>query len=69
MGPTRTPEAVIQLLNQETLRVIQSPEIRAKFLNLATEIVGSTPDQLRAAVAADMAKLEKVIKAAGIRAD
>jgi len=68
-APARTPEPIIQLLNQETLRVLQSPEIREKFFNGASEVVGSTPEQLRAAVAADMAKLEKVIKAANIRAN
>jgi tripartite-type tricarboxylate transporter receptor subunit TctC len=68
-APARTPDAVIQLLNQETLRVIQSPDIREKFFNGASEVVGSTPEQLRAAVAADMGKLEKVIKAAGIKAN
>ena len=67
-APARTPEPVVQLLNQETLRVIQAPEIREKFFSLATEVVGSTPEQLRTAVAADMAKLEKVIKTANIRA-
>jgi tripartite-type tricarboxylate transporter receptor subunit TctC len=68
-APAHTPELIIQLLNQETQQVIQSPEIRERFFNMATEVVASTPDQLRAAVASDMTKLEKVIKAAGIRAD
>lgn len=68
-APARTPEAVIQILNRETLRVIQAPDIREKFFNGASEVVGSAPDQLRAAVAADMGKLEKVIKAANIRAN
>jgi len=68
-APARTPDAIIQLLNQETMRVIQSAELREKFFNGASEVVGSTPEQLRAAVAADMGKLEKVIKAAGIKAN
>ncbi len=68
-APARTPEAIIQLLNQETLRVIQLPEIREKFFNAATEVVGSTPEQLRTAVASDMAKLDRVIKATGLRND
>ena len=68
-APARTPESVIQLLNQETLQVLRAPEVREKFFNGASEVVGSSPDQLRAAVAADMSKLEKVIKAAGIVAN
>ncbi len=68
-APARTPEAIIQLLNQETLRVIQSPEIRERFFNAATEVVGSSPEQLRAAVTADMEKTARVIKTAGIRAN
>ena len=68
-APARTPETIIQMLNQETLRVIQSPEIRERFFNAATEVVGSSPDQLRAAVTADMEKTTRVIKATGIRAN
>ena len=68
-APARTPQNVIQLLNQETLGVLRAPEVREKFFNGASEVVGSSPDQLRAAVAADMAKLERVIKAAGIVAN
>jgi tripartite-type tricarboxylate transporter receptor subunit TctC len=68
-APARTPENIIQLLNQETLRVIQSPETRERFFNAATEVVGSTPEQLRAAVTGDMEKTARVIKAAGIRAN
>jgi tripartite-type tricarboxylate transporter receptor subunit TctC len=68
-APARTPDAVIQILNQETLRVIRSPEAREKFFAAATEVVGGSPDQLRAAVASDMDKTARVIKAAGIRAN
>jgi len=68
-APARTPDAIIQMLNQETLRVIQAPEIRERFFNAATEVVGSSPDQLRAAVTADMEKTARVIRAAGIRAN
>jgi len=68
-APARTPEPIIQLLNQETLRVIQSLEMRERFFNAATEVVGSSPEQLRAAVTADMEKTARVIKTAGIRAN
>ena len=68
-APARTPATIIQMLNQETLRVIQSPEMRERFFNAATEVVGSSPDQLRAAVTADMEKTTRVIKATGIRAN
>jgi hypothetical protein len=67
-APARTPEAIVRALNQETLRVINALELREKFSAAATEVVGGTPDQLRAAVAEDMSKLERVIKAAGMRA-
>ena len=67
-APARMPQASVRALNQETLRVINAPALRGKFSAAATEVVGGTPDQLRAAVAADMAKLERVIKAAGMRA-
>ncbi len=65
--PSRTPEAIIALLNQETVRVLNKPEIREKLLGAGIEVVGSSPDQLAATIRGEMARFGKVIKDSGIR--
>jgi tripartite-type tricarboxylate transporter receptor subunit TctC len=68
-APAQTPVAIVQRLNQEIVRVLNTPELREKFLNVGIEPVGSTPEQLAARVKSDMVTLGKVIRDAGIRAD
>lgn len=40
-----------------------------RFFNTGTEVLGSSPGELGAVVKAEMARMGKVIKDAGIRAD
>jgi tripartite-type tricarboxylate transporter receptor subunit TctC len=66
-APARTPAAIIQRVNRETLRILARSEVKAKFLNTGAEATGSTPDQLATLVRSDMQKWGKVIRDAGIR--
>ena len=66
-APARTPKPIIDKLNQEIVRALARPDVKEKFLDSGVDTVGSTPAQLEAAVKAEMAKMGKVIKDAGIR--
>ncbi len=68
LAPARTPPAIINRLNQEIVRLLAQPEIKQMFLNVGSEVATSTPQQLAATIQSEMAKWDKVIKAAGIRA-
>jgi tripartite-type tricarboxylate transporter receptor subunit TctC len=69
LGPAHMPSAIVARLNSETLKVLNSPEIRDRFLKAGVESAPSTPAQLIATRKADMARLGKVIREAGIKAD
>ncbi len=69
LGPARMPAAVVARLNTETVKVLNSPEVRDRFLKAGVEAAPSTPAQLISVRKADMARIGKVIKEAGIRAD
>ena len=68
-APAGTPAPVIKQLNQEIARVITRAEVKEKFLAAGNEVVASSPEPLTALMKSDMARLGKVIKDAGIRAD
>ena len=68
-APAGTPAAVVQTLNQEMVRVLNSPAVKQKFFGAGAEVVGSTPEAFGAIVKADMAKMGKLIRDAGIQAD
>ncbi len=67
-APSKTPAAILARLHQESLRVLQSPEMKERFLASGVETVGSTPEQFAAVIKAETARLAQVIKSAGLRA-
>lgn len=68
-APAKTPAPLIKRLNQEITRVLATPDVKEKFLRVSTEVFGSSPEELTATMKADMARMGKVIRSAGIRAD
>jgi tripartite-type tricarboxylate transporter receptor subunit TctC len=66
--PARTPAAIVQRLHREAVQVVNSADVREKLNSAAVESVGDAPDQLFARVRGDMARMKKVIDAAGISA-
>jgi tripartite-type tricarboxylate transporter receptor subunit TctC len=68
-APAGTPNAIIQQLAEETQRIAQLPEVQEKLLPLGYEVMTSTPQELRAIIAADLAKWGKVVRTAGIKLD
>ncbi len=63
----KTPDALVRRLNREITRIIQTEEAKKRMLGSGLEPVGSTPEQFDAKFKSESARMEKVIKAAGIR--
>ena len=68
-APAKTPVTIIRRLNQEVVRALNQSDIKEKLANTGAEVVGSSPEQAASVIKSDMARLGKVIKDAGIRAD
>ncbi len=66
-APARTPTAIVDQLNRESVRALNRPEVKERFGSAGTEAVGGTPEQFAATMKSEMAKWGKVIKDAGIR--
>ena len=45
-APARTPRPILARLNAETVRVLNTPEIKERFFNSGVETVGTTPEVL-----------------------
>jgi len=67
LAPAKTPEAIIKRINQEVVRFVNTPEAKERFLNGATEPIGSSPEVFAAFIRSDMSKWGKIIKDSGIR--
>ena len=64
--PAKTPAAIIHRLNRELMAALAKPDVREKLLKGGVEAVGGTPEELGAYVRADIARIEQLIKHAGI---
>src|SRR5215203_1511304 len=67
--PAGTPQPVVDRLSRESMRILQSEEIRKRFAEVGAEPVGNTPQQFAAFMAAETAKWAKVIRASGARVE
>jgi tripartite-type tricarboxylate transporter receptor subunit TctC len=68
VAPAKTPRAVLQRLAEETARAVKDPEMQARFAQSGARLVGNSPDQFAAMVATERARWQKIIRAAGIKA-
>jgi tripartite-type tricarboxylate transporter receptor subunit TctC len=68
-APARTPRAVIEKLRNELAVVLKSDFVRERYATLGIEPVGNTPDEFTEQVKADLARWEKVVKAANVRVE
>ena len=68
-APVKTAPAIVNRLNQEVVRALNQPDIKSRFFNAGSEAVGSSPEELGAAMKADLARMEKIIREANIKAE
>jgi tripartite-type tricarboxylate transporter receptor subunit TctC len=67
LAPAKTPKEITSVLNREIVAILQSPEVKNRLAAEGSTVVASTPEQLRAHLQRDIAKWQKVVKAANIR--
>lgn len=68
-APARTPMDVVLKLQRQIAALLGDAQIRERLRSTGADPVGSTPDQLAAKVKAEVERMGKVIKAAGIRVE
>jgi tripartite-type tricarboxylate transporter receptor subunit TctC len=67
MGPAGLPKPIVDKVRAESLKALADPDLKKKIAAMGLDLVGSTPEETRAAIAADIPKWAKVIKDAGIK--
>ncbi|MBO1018085.1 tripartite tricarboxylate transporter substrate binding protein [Achromobacter sp. SD115] len=68
-APAKTPPAVIQRLNQATVKALSSPDIRQKLESVGFVVVADDPKSFSAFVDNEIAKWGKAAKASGAKMD
>jgi len=68
LAPRGTPKAIVNRLAVETIRILKQPETRARYATAGMEIVASTPEEFSRAIASEIKRWARVVKAANIKA-
>jgi tripartite-type tricarboxylate transporter receptor subunit TctC len=69
VAPAGTPPQIVSKLNGALRKVIDSPEVQAKFKNVGFEGFSSTPQELGDYMKAELVDWGKMVKDAGIKPD
>ena len=69
LAPAGTSPLIVDKVNSDLRKVLGFPDVRDKLGALGFEVSPGTPQELGAKIEREMAKVAKVVKDAGIRAD
>jgi tripartite-type tricarboxylate transporter receptor subunit TctC len=69
VGPAKMPPMLTRRLNEASVQVLQSTDVKEKLFGAGIEVIASSPEGLLAQMKTDTVTLGKVIKAAKIRID
>jgi tripartite-type tricarboxylate transporter receptor subunit TctC len=68
VAPAGTPVAIVGRLNAEFVKAAQAPDIAKMVAPQAADVITSTPEEFGKLIAADIARLGKLVRDAGIKA-
>jgi tripartite-type tricarboxylate transporter receptor subunit TctC len=68
-APRGTPERVIRTVHEQTVKVLQAPEVRERFTALGFVVVGSSPEEFAVQVRREVEMFRKVIAESGIKVE
>jgi tripartite-type tricarboxylate transporter receptor subunit TctC len=67
--PARTPAPVVAKLHDELVKAVRSPDVSGKITAQGLDVMTTTPDQFAALIREESARLGKVVKDSGAKAD
>jgi len=68
-APAGTPPEIVRRLNTEIVKIINSPDVQKKLLELGAEPVGNSSEEFATLVKAEVVKWGDVVKKSGARID
>jgi tripartite-type tricarboxylate transporter receptor subunit TctC len=69
VAPRGTPRPIITLLSDRIVKILRSPDQAQRFTERGFDIIASSPEELGAHLKSEVARLGKLIKERGIKAD
>ena len=67
--PAKTPQPVVNRINEELVKALKQPDVKARFAQIGAEPVGSSPAELAKYLKSETAKWSEIVRARNIKAD
>ena len=67
VAPSKTPRESVEKINRGILEVLKQPDVRKRLTSDGSDLVGGTPAEFEAFLAADIAKWGKLVKDIGLK--
>jgi tripartite-type tricarboxylate transporter receptor subunit TctC len=69
LAPSATPKSIIERLNAEIVRILNSPDTRERYASAGADVMPSTPEEFAAFIPSEIQKWATVIKLADIKGE
>jgi tripartite-type tricarboxylate transporter receptor subunit TctC len=69
IGPAGMPKPIVTRLHDELVKILNRPDIRERIVADGSEPAGTTPEEFRLFMLADLAKWAKLVKESGAKLD
>jgi tripartite-type tricarboxylate transporter receptor subunit TctC len=69
MAPRGTPASIVNRLNQEVARVLNSDDVKPKLFNSGSQVVANSPEAFAAKIRTDVERITKLVASAGLRSE
>jgi len=67
LAPVRTPRAIIERLNRDSIKTVTDSDIRSKLIAAGLEIYALSPEELGTKIRTETERWGKVVKATGVK--
>jgi tripartite-type tricarboxylate transporter receptor subunit TctC len=67
LGPAKLPQPIVEKLHAALVQILNEPDVRKRIVDDGSEPVGSSPEEFRRFLDADLVKWTKVVKASGAK--
>ena len=69
LAPAATAKDIVDRIHGEVVRILKLPEVRERIASQGADIVGNSPAEFAAFIAAESAKYARIIKQANVKLD
>jgi len=69
LAPAGTPRAIVDKVYQETMKVLNEPDVRKRFEINGLDVIGGSPAEFAQVIKTEIPYWAKIIKEAGIKAE